>query len=114
MTQITPLDLPPDLFRRLEAIPVSVGGRVRFIAQTHPLPTAFFPRAGRIWALLGENEPGYSIAGKSPRPCEPGKRDLRQFPAILFFFVKVLIRDRRQILGECLAWLGIFGRAKDL
>ena len=93
MSRITPLDLPPDLLARLEALPVSARARVRFIAATHPLPRPFFSRARRIWRALGEEE-GWNI---------------RRALSLLLFACEVAVRDRVQILADSRAWMrGLF------
>jgi len=99
MDKITPLNLPPGLLGRVESIPFAASATVRYIADTRPLPTEFFPRAAAIWKMLGEEEPGYSIAGVPRANKRPG-RELRRIPLLLWFGLKVAIRDRKQFWGN--------------
>jgi len=109
MHRIAPLDLPPGLLARLEAIPVSAEARVRFIVETNPIPKPFFLRARCIWRALGEDESVRSVAGR------PGKqRNVPRTLSLLFFACKVVARDRGQILAESWAWVrGLFNGAKE-
>jgi hypothetical protein len=96
MNRITPLELPAGVLEKLERIPVSAAARVRFLADTHPLPRPFFPRAVAVWKILGEGESRCAVVGEKAGPAVK-KRDLLLIPALLLFALKVAVRERKQI-----------------
>jgi len=96
MNRITPLNLPAGVLEKLERIPVTAAARVRFIADTHPLPRPFFPRAAAIWEILGEGEERCAVAGEKPEPVVK-KRDLSLIPPLALFALRVAWREREQI-----------------
>ena len=104
MNRITPLDLPAGLLEKLERIPVTAAARVRFIADTHPLPRPFFPRAAAIWGILGEGESRYDVVGEKAEP-EKKRRDLFLIPALLLFALRVAWRERAQLWEGCGEWM---------
>ena len=101
MSQVIPLDLPAGLLTRLERIPISPKARIRFIADTHPLPRNFFWRVRCIWEAMGTAESGYSIVGIPPAP-RTGRFALRSFwsvPWLLLYGLKVAVRETLRFLG---------------
>ncbi len=102
MRRIVPPEIPPDVLPRLAAFPVSARAQVYFTVATHPLPQEFFPRARSIWEALGEEEPFPATAGS---PGRPGRGKVRGKWALLLFAMAVVLRDRRQIFAELIAWM---------
>ncbi len=89
MREALHFDVPADVLRRLEAIPVSAKARVRFIAETHPLPTTFFLRAVAIWKAIGEDH---------------ARCGIRAGIALVLYAFNAAARERTQILAESQAW----------
>jgi len=100
---IAPLNLPAGLLGCLDSIPVSAQARVRYIVYTNPLPAAFFARAGAIWKIVARGDADRPVLGASTG--ERRGMDPRLIPSLLIFAIKVVIRDRKQLLAALLAWI---------
>jgi hypothetical protein len=111
MNRVIPLDLPPNLLSRLDAMPVSGNARVRFIVETNPIPKPFFPRAQAIWKALREDEETRLLAAGSGenQSAALNTQDVRRALSLIPFASKIVLRDYRQILAESLRSLrGLF------
>jgi len=103
MNQITPLDLPPDLLTRLEAIPTSGDVHVRFIFNTSSIPVPFFARARAIWNASGQVAPVYPVDGQpnKQRRHPLAETNIRRTLALLHYACKALLRIAGRFLRGC-------------